>query len=82
MADRNSYQIRRATSTDDERVLHMMRGSFFRDEPLNIAVGLVDDAETCPELEQFCLQALGEGTYVLLACKVVRLIGLISVWRR
>lgn len=38
-----------------------MRNSFFRDEPLNIAVGLLDDVDTCPELEQFCLETLCDG---------------------
>jgi hypothetical protein len=62
MGDKSSYQICRATSTDNERILQLMRRSFFRDEPLNIAVGLLDDVETCPELEQFCLETLADGT--------------------
>jgi hypothetical protein len=75
MADRNSYHIRSATSTDDDRVLQLMRSSFFRDEPLNIAVGLLDDVDICPELEQFCLKTLCDGKYILIAYKVIRLTG-------
>jgi hypothetical protein len=75
MADRNSYQIRRATPKDDERVLQLMRSSFFRDEPLNIAVGLLDGVDTSPELEQFCLETLCDGKYVLIAYKAIRSTG-------
>jgi hypothetical protein len=75
MADRNSYQIRRATSTDDETVLHFMRHSFFRDEPLNIAVGLLEDSDTCPELEQFCLDTLCDGKSVITGYQVFTLTG-------
>jgi hypothetical protein len=63
MADMKSYQIRKATSADVEKVTQMMKQSFFRDEPLNVAVGLMDDTETCPELEQFFLGKLNDGMY-------------------
>jgi hypothetical protein len=71
MADTRSYHIRRATSADGEKVLPMMQGAFFRDEPLNMAVGLVNDVETCPELEQFCLEKLKEGMYTVIYREVM-----------
>jgi hypothetical protein len=63
MADIRSYQIRKATTADVEKVTQMMQRSFYRDEPLNVAVGLMEDTETCPELEEFFLQKLSDGMY-------------------
>jgi hypothetical protein len=50
-----------AAPADVEKVVQLMRRSFYKDEPLNVAVGLMDDVETCPELEEFCLQKLRNG---------------------
>jgi GNAT superfamily N-acetyltransferase len=61
MADIKSYQIRKATTADVEKVTQMMQRSFYRDEPLNVAVGLMKDTETCPELENFFLEKLSDG---------------------
>ena len=63
MADMRSYQIRKATTADVDKVTRMMQRSFYRDEPLNVAVGLMKDKETCPELEQFFLEKLNDGMY-------------------
>jgi hypothetical protein len=63
MADTKSYQIRKATSADVQKVTQIMQQYFFRDEPLNVAVGLMDDTDTCPELEQFFLEKLSDGMY-------------------
>jgi len=63
MADIWSYHIRKATTADVEKVTQMMQRSFYRDEPLNVAVGLMKDAETCPELEKFFLEKLSDGMY-------------------
>jgi hypothetical protein len=74
MAGERSYQVRRATPTDCESVLQLMRRSFFRDEPLNVAVGLLGEDATCPELENYCQETLAEGmgqlTGALLASRV------------
>jgi hypothetical protein len=78
MADKRRYQIRRATSTDYERVLQLMRRSFFRDEPLNVAVGLLDEDDTCVELDKFCQETLADGmgqlisNLLVLSVKVVQ----------
>ena len=63
MADMRSYQIRKATTSDVQKVTQMMQRSFYREEPLNVAVGLMKDMETCPELEQFFLGKLSDGMY-------------------
>ena len=63
MADKRSYQIRKATTADVEKVTQMMQQSFYRDEPINVAVGLMKDTETCPELEKFFLEKLNDGMY-------------------
>jgi hypothetical protein len=79
MGDMKSYQIRKATSADVEKVTQMMQQSFFRDEPLNVAVGLMDDTETCPELEQFFLGKLNDGMYTYM-CTVDGRQGVSSHW--
>lgn len=44
-------------------MLDFLRRLFFRDEPLNVAVGLVGpDQATCVELEDYCLESIPEGT--------------------
>jgi hypothetical protein len=63
MADKRGYQIRKATTADVEKVIQMMQRSFCRDEPLNVAVGLMNDTETCLELEQFFMEKLNDGMY-------------------
>lgn len=78
MADKRSYQIRKATTADVQKVTQMMHRSFCRDEPLNVAVGLMNDTETCPELEQFFLEKLNDGMYTLYTVDVR--VGLSSQW--
>jgi len=63
MADIRSYQIRKATTADVQKLTQMMQQSFYGDEPLNVAVGLMKDTETCPELEKFFLEKLSDGMY-------------------
>ncbi|PSN34250.1 hypothetical protein C0J52_18039 [Blattella germanica] len=61
MGERKEYEIRRATSKDNENILDFMRTNFFKDEPLNIAVGLMEGTDNCPELEAFCMETLADG---------------------
>jgi hypothetical protein len=79
MADIRSYQIRKATTADLEQVSRMMQRSFYRDEPLNVAVGLMTDTETCPELEKFFLEKLSEGMYTYMYTVDGR-VGVSSQW--
>lgn len=62
MADTSCFKIRRTTASDYEGILQLMRGSFLRDEPLHVAVGLTDEDGACLEMEKFCLETLADGT--------------------
>jgi hypothetical protein len=79
MADNRSYQIRKATTADVEKVTHMMQRSFNRDEPLNVALGIMNDTKTCPELDNFFLEKLSEGMYTYMYTVDGR-VGVSSQW--
>lgn len=56
------YAIVPITNKDVEKVVHFLRKFFFRDEPLNVAVGLLEGPNaTCSELEEFCVTCIPEG---------------------
>ncbi|KAG8338606.1 hypothetical protein J6590_000278 [Homalodisca vitripennis] len=56
------YSIVPITNRDSDRVLDLLRRFFFRDEPLNVCVGLLDNPQdTCEELEQYCMESIGDG---------------------
>ncbi|XP_047099919.1 arylalkylamine N-acetyltransferase 1-like [Schistocerca piceifrons] len=57
-----SYEIRPLTQQDGPRMISFLRRLFFRDEPLNVAVQLVQPGEeTCRELEDYCLSSLPDN---------------------
>lgn len=56
------YTIMPITNKDKDRVVSFLRKFFFRDEPLNVAIGLLDGANaTCPELEEYCMKCIPDG---------------------
>ncbi|XP_022193040.1 dopamine N-acetyltransferase isoform X2 [Nilaparvata lugens] len=56
------HRIVKISNKDGERVLQFLRKFFFMDEPLNIAVGLLDEpGSTCSELEQYCIDSIPDG---------------------
>lgn len=55
-----NYTIVRLTSADKERVIEFLAKTFFKDEPLNIAVG-ISSANRCRELEDYCTMPLSQG---------------------
>lgn len=60
------YQIRIITEDDTEVVLSHLRKFFFKDEPLNEYVKLIEfEDSTCIELEQFCAEKIYEKNSVL-----------------
>ncbi|XP_041981165.1 arylalkylamine N-acetyltransferase 1 [Aricia agestis] len=62
---RPAYSIRRITNSDREKVLDFLGRFFFRDEPLNIAVNLLDGPEDrCYELEEYVSASLPDGVSV------------------
>ncbi len=61
---KTSYTIAPITNKDKDKVINFLRTFFFRDEPLNIAIGLLDEPNaTCPELEEFCVNCIPDGEY-------------------
>ena len=57
-----SYQIVSISNKDVDDVIGFLRTFFFRDEPLNVAVNLLDTPDAvCHELEQFCTDFIPEG---------------------
>ncbi|XP_046664487.1 arylalkylamine N-acetyltransferase 1-like isoform X3 [Homalodisca vitripennis] len=60
------YSIVPITNRDSDRVLDLLRRFFFRDEPLNVCVGLLDNPQdTCEELEQYCMESIGDGVSIM-----------------
>lgn len=63
MVEAVGYDIVRISVQDSERVLDFLKKFFFRDEPLNICVGLLDEpGSTCAELESYCMNTIPEGS--------------------
>lgn len=60
---------------DRERVLEFLRARFFRDEPLNMAVNLLEDEnDTCAELEDYCTKSIEEGVSTVVVDKDDKLV--------
>ncbi|KAJ8719729.1 hypothetical protein PYW08_011904 [Mythimna loreyi] len=58
----STYHIRTITSKDKERTLDFLRRFFFRDEPLNVAVNLLETPTSrCLELEEYASSSLDQG---------------------
>ncbi|XP_077287423.1 arylalkylamine N-acetyltransferase 1-like isoform X2 [Arctopsyche grandis] len=53
--------------SDAEKVLVFLRKRFFRDEPLNMAIQLLEDEnDTCKELEEYCMKSIDEGVSTMI----------------
>ncbi|CAH1390089.1 unnamed protein product [Nezara viridula] len=61
MAEPKGYKVVPITNDDIETVLSFLRKFFFRDEPLNLCIGLLDEQPTCEELEKFCVEPIPDG---------------------
>jgi len=60
------YSIVPISNRDGDRVIQFLRKFFFRDEPLNVCVGLLDGPEdTCGELEQYCTDSIPDGVSLM-----------------
>ncbi|KAI8432343.1 hypothetical protein MSG28_004757 [Choristoneura fumiferana] len=47
---------------DEENIMKLLKKTFFIDEPLNAAVGLItSENDTCIELEEYCTHSLKDG---------------------
>ncbi|XP_050677524.1 arylalkylamine N-acetyltransferase 1-like isoform X2 [Leptidea sinapis] len=59
---KHSYTIRRLSIKDKEPVIEFLRRFFFRDEPLNFTINLLDSPEgRCYELEEYAASTLEDG---------------------
>lgn len=58
------YEIKLITDDDKEQVLDHLRRFFFRDEPLNVNIQLLQDRERCQDLEDYCIKGVGDGSSV------------------
>ncbi|CAH0625585.1 unnamed protein product [Chrysodeixis includens] len=60
-----SYTIKKITAEDKERMLKFLRRFFFRDEPMNLAVNLLETPECrCLELEEYAASTIDDGVSV------------------
>ncbi|XP_075976709.1 arylalkylamine N-acetyltransferase 1-like isoform X2 [Anticarsia gemmatalis] len=60
-----SYTIRTISPDEKDRVIKFLRRFFFRDEPMNLAVNLLETADSrCAELEEYAASTLEDGVSV------------------
>ncbi|XP_072930919.1 arylalkylamine N-acetyltransferase 1-like [Epargyreus clarus] len=73
-----SYTICRLSPADKERVLEFLRRFFFRDEPLNQAINLIETPESrCFELEDYAASTLDDGASVAAVDDNGELVGIV-----
>lgn len=56
-----SYSILPITASDKETVATFLRTYFFRDEPLNVAIQLLEETGSALKLEKYCIGYLQYG---------------------
>ncbi|XP_034239246.1 dopamine N-acetyltransferase [Thrips palmi] len=61
MADPAALTHRVATPADADAIVDFARRFFFVDEPLTIAIRLMEGGGRCTELEDYCTESLAEG---------------------
>lgn len=70
------YQIRDATNEDSENILEFLRKFFFRDEPINTSIQLIESETTvCTELEEFSLNSLYQGISLIAVTPSDKIVG-------
>ncbi|KAB0799470.1 hypothetical protein PPYR_07350 [Photinus pyralis] len=70
------YEIKTITNADSDALLGHLRKFFFKDEPLNVAVQLIEyENSTCPELERYSLKSIKEGTSLMAVTNTNHVIG-------
>lgn len=58
-----SYSIVPITANDKQTVAAFLRKFFFRDEPLNVAIGLLEETDSAKKLENYCIGCLQYGKF-------------------
>lgn len=61
-----SYSIVPINTDDKETVADFLRKFFFRDEPLNVAIRLLEETESATKLENYCIGYLQFGKFTWL----------------
>lgn len=61
MAEPKGYVVAPITKDDIENILPFLRKFFFRDEPLNRSIGLLDEQPTSVDFEKYCLEPIPDG---------------------
>lgn len=56
-----SYSIVPINANDKETVAAFLRKYFFRDEPLNVAIRLLEETDSATKLENYCVGYLQYG---------------------
>ncbi|XP_022918295.2 arylalkylamine N-acetyltransferase 1-like [Onthophagus taurus] len=69
------FQLRVIKKEESEKVLDFLRTFFFRDEPLNVDVKLLDGEKTCKELEEYSMKALKDNVSVMAITDSGKIIG-------
>ncbi|GJQ86084.1 putative acetyltransferase (GNAT) family protein [Trypoxylus dichotomus] len=72
----DEYHISTIDYRYHEGVIEFLRRFFFRDEPLNVSVRLLDqDTSTCPELEEYSVKTMKDGMSVMATSSFGQIIG-------
>jgi len=58
---KRSYSIVPSTAKDKPTVAAFLRKFFFRDEPLNVAIQLLEETDSAVKLENYCINYLQYG---------------------
>lgn len=58
-----SYSIVPITANDKQTVATFLRKFFFRDEPLNVAIQLLEETDSATKLEKYCVSYLQYGKF-------------------
>lgn len=70
------YEIKAVTSQDGVRVLEFLKTFFFRDEPLNVNLRLIEHPEyRCKELEEYSIKCLKDNLSLMAVTNSGKIIG-------
>lgn len=61
MAAKSSYSVEPITRDDVQQVMELLKITFYKDEPMNRAIGLCDGGAPCRELDDYCQHSMLEG---------------------
>lgn len=58
-----SYRILPISTNDIQTAISFLRKVFFRDEPLNVAIQLLEEIGSALQLEKYCISCLQYGKF-------------------